>query len=76
MAVQRWTGNACEILELDPRTLLEMAAEDEPVLRAPRVPICGLNIAAAVPSMEIARSIQKAMASSDVSRSSRRFAEP
>lgn len=45
-----------------------MAAEDEPVLRAPRVPISGLDMAAAVPSMEMARSIQKAMASGDVSR--------
>jgi hypothetical protein len=79
MAVERWTGNACEILEIDPRTLVEMAAQDEPVLKAPRVPISGLNIAAAFPSMEIAKTIQKAMASSDVSRSlsridSKRFA--
>ena len=69
MAVERWTGNACEILEIDPQTLVEMAAEDEPVLKAPRVPISGLNIAAAFPSIEIAQSIQKAMASSNVSRS-------
>ena len=80
MAVERWTGNACEILEIDPRTLVEMAAEDEPVLKAPRVPITGLNIAVAFPSMEIARSLQKAMAGSDVSRSlaridSKRFAD-
>ena len=68
VAVERWTGNTCEVLEIDPRTLVEMAAEDEPVLKAPRVPISGLNIAAAVPSMEIAKSIQKAMASSDVNR--------
>ena len=80
MAVERWTGNACEILEIDPRTLVEMAAVDEPVLKAPRVTISGLNIAAAFPSMEIARSLQKAMAGSDVSRSlaridSKRFAD-
>lgn len=68
VAVERWTGNACEVLEIDPRTLVEMAAEDEPVLKAPRVPVSGLNIAAAVPSMEIAKSIQKVMASSDVNR--------
>src|SRR5665647_1921126 len=37
--------------------------------KAPRVPISGLNIAAAFPSMEIAKSLQKAMAGSDVSRS-------
>lgn len=69
MAVERWTGNVCEILEVDARTLVEMAAEDEPVLKTPRVPISGLNIAAAFPSMEMAKSLQKAMASSDVSRS-------
>jgi predicted nucleotidyltransferase len=68
MAVERWTGNACEVLEIDPRTLVEMAAEEEPVLKAPRVPISGLNIAAAFPSMEMARNIQKTMASSDVNR--------
>ena len=68
MAVERWTGNTCEILEIDPRTLVEMAAEDEPVLKAPRVPISGLSITAAFPSIEVARSIQKAMASSDVSK--------
>jgi len=68
MAVERWTGNRCEILEIDPRTLVEMAAVDEPVLKAPRVPISGLSITAAFPSTEVARSIQKAMASSDVSK--------
>lgn len=65
MAVECWTGNVCEILEIDPRTLVEMAAEDEPVLKAARVPISGLNIAAAVPNRELAKSIQEAMASSD-----------
>lgn len=80
MAVERWTGNACEILEIDARTLVDMAAEDEPVLRVPRVPISGLNIAAASPSTETAKSIQRAMASSDVSNSifpidSKRFAD-
>ena len=74
MAVERWTGNACEILEIDPQTLVEMAAEDEPALKAPRVPISGIHIAAAVPDMEIAKSLQKAMASSDVSRSLARVA--
>jgi predicted nucleotidyltransferase len=69
MAVERWTGNACEILEIDPLTLVEMAAEDEPVLKAPRVPISGLNIARAFPRVDIARSIQKAMAGNDVGRS-------
>jgi hypothetical protein len=44
------------------------------------VPISGLNIAAAVPDLELAKSLQKAMASSDVSRSlarvaSKRFAQ-
>ena len=65
MAVQRWTGNACEILEIDPRALVEMAAEDEPVLKAPRVPIIG-NLAAAVPTKELARILQEARTSSDI----------
>jgi len=65
MAVERWTGNACEILEIDPRTLVEMAAEEEPVLKAARVPISGLNIAAAVPSTQIAKMFQEAMASNN-----------
>ena len=69
MAVERWTGNACEILEIDARTLVEMAAVDEPVLQAPRVPISGLNLALAFPDTGIARILQKAMASSDISRS-------
>ena len=80
MAVERWTGNACEILEIDPQTLVEMAAEDEPVLKTHRVPISGLNIAAALPNMEMAKSIQKAMASSDITKAihgieSKRFAD-
>ena len=80
MAVERWTGNPCEILEVDPPTLVEMAAENEPVLKAPRVPISGLNIAAAYPSAEIARSLQRAMASSDVNKAlaridTKRFAQ-
>ena len=68
MGVQRWTGNACEILEFDSRALVEMAVEDEPVLKAPRVPISGLNIAGAFPNTEIAQSLQEAMAGPDVSR--------
>lgn len=68
MAVERWTGNVCEILEIDPPTLVAMAAEDEPVLKAPRVPISGLNITAASPGIELARCMQNAMAGADVSR--------
>ncbi len=69
MAIERWTGNPCEILEIDSLMLVEMKAEDEPVLRAPRVPISGLNITAALPSVQVARSIQKAMAGNDVAKS-------
>lgn len=69
LAVERWTGNACEIMEIDPQTLVDMAAEDEPALKAPRVPISGLNLATAFPSIEMAKNIQRAMANSDVSRS-------
>ena len=65
MAVERWTGNACEILEIDPRTLVDMAAEDEPLLKAPRVPVAGLNIAAAVPSKVMAETLRKAMVGGD-----------
>lgn len=68
MAVERWTGNPCEILEIDPPKLVEMTADDEPILRGPRVPISGLNIAAAMPSIDLARSIRGAMASRDVSK--------
>ncbi len=69
MAVERWTGNQCEILEIDPPRLVEMTADDEPILRAPRVPLSGLNIAAAMPSVDLAKSIRQAMAGSDVSSS-------
>lgn len=74
MAVERWTGNPCEVLEIDPPALVEMAAADEPVLRARRVPISGLNIMAAVPSTELARTIQKALAGSDVGNALTRIA--
>lgn len=66
MAVERWTGNPCEILEIDPPTLVDMAAAGEPVLKVSRVPISGLNIAAASPSQAVAKTIQGAMASSNV----------
>lgn len=66
MAVERWTGNPCEILEVDPPTLVEMTAKGEPILRAHRVPISGLSIAAASPSIQLARRIQNAMAEKDV----------
>lgn len=65
MAVEHWTGNPCEILEVDPPTLVEMTAKGEPILRAHRVPISGLSIAAASPSIQVARRIQKAMAGKD-----------
>ena len=74
MAVERWTGNPCEVLEIDPPTLVAMAAENEPLLKAPRVPVTGLDIAAAAPSVEVAKTIQKAMASTDVSKALTRAA--
>ena len=68
-AVERWTGNTCEILEIDPPTLIEMAAHDEPVLHDARVPISGINISAASPPrIELAKTIQTAMSSSQAAR--------
>ncbi len=74
MAVERWTGNGCEILEIDPPTLVAMAAEDEPVLKAPRIQISGLNIKAASPGTDLAKSMQNAMAGADVSTALARIA--
>lgn len=51
MAVERWTGNFCEILEIDPPTLVEMAAAEEPVLRSPRVHISGEDLRVAITAL-------------------------
>lgn len=59
-AVERWTGNPCEILEIDPPGLIEMAAEDEPVLRSPMQRISGMDLAAARPTPEIAKVLRAA----------------
>jgi predicted nucleotidyltransferase/predicted transcriptional regulator len=67
MAVERWTGNRCEVLEIDPAALVEMAAADELLLKSPRVPISGLDIAAATPTHAMARTIQAAMGGVDFS---------
>lgn len=42
--VERWTGNVCEILEIDPPSLVEMAANDEPVLKSPTVTLVGTQL--------------------------------
>jgi Fe2+ or Zn2+ uptake regulation protein len=57
LAVERWTGNRCEILQLDAPTLVTMVANEERVLRAPRVPISGADLKAAMPSPVIARQL-------------------
>ncbi|MGH3501401.1 MAG: nucleotidyltransferase domain-containing protein [Nocardioidaceae bacterium] len=58
-AVERWTGNPCEILEIDPPTLINMAAQNEAVLRSPRQSIAGLNLAAAIPPTEVAKALRE-----------------
>lgn len=57
-AVERWTGNPCEILEIDPPGLIDMAAHDEQVLHSPRQPITGIDLSAAIPSGHIARALK------------------
>lgn len=59
-AVERWTGNPCEIVEIDPRALIEMAAENEPVLRSPMQAISGIRLATAVPSTPLAKALREA----------------
>lgn len=43
-SVERWTGNACEILVLDSPGLVEAMASGEPVLASPRVTVAGGSI--------------------------------
>jgi predicted nucleotidyltransferase len=57
-AVERWTGNSCEILEIDTPTLVEMAAADEPILHSPRLHISGEDLRTATPAAAVAREIR------------------
>lgn len=43
-AVERWTGNPCETLEMSPVELVEMKAANEPVLASPRAYVSGMSI--------------------------------
>jgi len=58
-SVQRWTGNVCEILVLDPPQLVEAKANGEPALDSTRVSLAGDRIDAMVPSKEIAQLLSK-----------------
>lgn len=64
-AVERWTGNPCEILEFDPPALVEMVAEEEPVLRSPMQHISGMRLVAAVPSAALARALRESTRTGD-----------
>lgn len=54
-AVRRWTGNECEILDLDALALVEMVADDAAVLRSPRRHVMGVELSAAAPNRKLAR---------------------
>ncbi len=58
-SVERWTGNACEILIMDPPQLVEARANDEPALKSPRVSVAGDTIDSMLPTLEIARKFSK-----------------
>jgi predicted nucleotidyltransferase len=57
LEVERWTGNRCEVLQLDAPTLVTMVANEERVLRAPRVLISGTDLNAAMPSPAVAKQL-------------------
>ncbi|UPK75312.1 nucleotidyltransferase domain-containing protein [Nocardioidaceae bacterium SCSIO 66511] len=57
-AIEQWTGNACEILEIDPPTLVDMAAEAEPVLGSSMRRIAGVRLEKATPSASLARTLR------------------
>lgn len=59
-AVERWTGNPCEVLDIDAITLIEMAAEGEPVLGSTRVHLSGLRLASATPDRGTAELLRTA----------------
>lgn len=54
-AVERWTGNTCEVLVMDPLELVRAKANGEPTLDSKRVSLAGDRIDAMVPSNEIAQ---------------------
>lgn len=55
LAVERWTGNECNVLQIDPPELVKMAAENEPMLAAPSIPLVGVRVGSVFPSAEMAK---------------------
>ncbi|UYM06325.1 hypothetical protein [Solicola gregarius] len=62
--VERWTGNPCEILDVDPVDLVEMATDPDSVLRSSMRLIAGLQLAKATPSATLARRLRALVSSS------------
>ncbi len=63
--VERWTGNVCEILEIDPPTLVELSSNKEATLSAPSRPLVGVRAGSVFQSAELAKSISSIMQSSN-----------
>ncbi len=61
-AVRRWTGNECEILDVDAVTLVEMVANDAVVLHPSRDHVLGVDLAAAMPDRGLARTLWLSLA--------------
>jgi len=55
--VERWTGNVCEVLEIDPPALVEMTSNKESALLSPSRPLVGVRAGSVFPSAEFAKSI-------------------
>ena len=62
--VERWTGNVCEILEIDPPALVEMTSNRESVLFSPSRPLIGVRAGSVLPSAEFAKALAGAMQNS------------
>lgn len=63
--VERWTGNVCEILEIDPPTLVELSSNKEATLLAPSRPLIGVRAGSVFQSAEFAKSIAAIMQQSN-----------
>lgn len=63
--VERWTGNVCEVLEIDPPALVEMSSNKEAVLSSPSRPLVGVRAGSVFPSADFAKSIAAIMQTSN-----------
>lgn len=66
--VERWTGNVCEILEIDPPALVELSSNKESTLLSPSRPLIGVRAGSVFPSAEFAKSIAAIMQKSNAFR--------